>query len=224
MHTFDALGAATSTFVCGSSGTCTGSTKATQEAFLALQTQINRVGVTYGITKLSVDGKLGPKTLQAMTNLARALAANLGGNLDPAIEELVIETDVPVTTQTLALNAERLADALSRDGARASTWSVLTTIRDVAQQIVTQGAAAPQLPPASGGTPIDPYTSPTVVQPAPVPPPVTAPNVWSYPPPVAPPASAMPALPDRRTPGWAIAAGIGFVAVIGGVVAAFARR
>jgi hypothetical protein len=225
MHTYDALGATTASFVCGSSGTCTGSTRATQEAFIALQTQINRVGVSYGITKIATDGKIGPLTLRAMTNLARGLAAKLGGNLDPIVEELIIEDPThPVTTADLAINAERLAAALQRDGTRAETWGPLNTIREIAQQIVAAGGAAPQVPPISAGVPLDPYRSTTVPQPPATPYPATAPNLWAYVPPTSgqSPAPYITALP-RLSPLW-IAIGVGALALFGGVVAAVARR
>jgi hypothetical protein len=220
MRTFDALGTITSSFVCGSSGTCVGSTQATQQAFIALQTQMNRVGGAYGITRVDVDGKLGPRTLTAMMNLAAALGRKLGGNLDPAIEELIIETGTPVTTRDLAINAERLTAALQRGGTGAEAWSVLTSIRDVAQQIIATGAAAPQLPPASAGTPIDPYGSSTVVQPAVATWPNTPANTWAYPPAAAP----APHIILPRPPGWMIAVGVGLVILLIGGGVALARR
>lgn len=224
MYATDTLGATSASFVCSANGTCQGQTRATQQAFIALQTQINRVGVRYAITKVSTDGKLGPLTLRAMVNLAHALASALGSNLDPAIEEIIIEVDdKPTTTRDLALNAERIATALERDGAKAGTWSVLESIRDVAQQIVANGAAAPQVPPLDTRTPLDPYQTT-----APESAPTRTPDWWAAT--VAATAAAnQPAPPPpvaakAGVPGWAIAAGVGTVAVVGGLIAALAGK
>lgn len=229
MYATDTLGATTSSFVCSANGTCQGTTQATQRAFIALQTQINRVGVNYGITKLSTDGKLGPLTLRAALNLAAALGSRLGANLDPALDELLIEIDGQSTgTRDLALNAEAITAALVRDGQKPSTWSVLETMRDIAQGIVAQGAASPELPPSSAGTPIDPYGSPTVVQPPVTPGPQSPINTWTYPPPLMTQPSAANASPPAPLPstktGWVVAGVIGAVAVVGGVIAAVAGR
>lgn len=222
MYATDTLGATTASFVCSANGTCQGQTRPTQQAFIALQTQINRVGVHYGITKVSTDGKLGPLTLRAMVNLAHGLATKLGSNLDPAIEELIIElNDQPATTRDLALNAERLVAALERDGAQASTWSVLQTMRDVAQQVIATGAATPQVPPLDNRGPIDPYQ--TTMSPPILPTrdwyaTTTSTNAAAA---TAPPA---PQAARAGVPGWAVAAGAGAVVVIGGLLAALAGR
>lgn len=213
MHTYDTLGSVASSFTCGSSGVCIGTVQATQRAFIALQTEINRVGAGYGITKLSTDGKIGPATLQSMVNLAKAIQRKLGTNTDPIIEQVIFGfgDGAPTSTRDLALSAETITDALRRDGSAPQPWSVIQSIKDMAAQVIAAGAVQTTVPATSGGTtPINPY--PTTQPPAPI---------TNYPPaPVSvtpPPASwpgwnTAPAAPQPRVPFWV--AGIGAVAVI----------
>lgn len=214
MHTY-ALGAPASSFTCGATGVCIGQTLATQRAFIELQTQINRVGVSYGISRIATDGKIGPATLMAMTNLARAIHRKHGANTDPEIEQVIFGygDGAPTSTRDLALSAERIVDALSRDGVRAQTWSVLQTIKDMAQQVVTSGGVAPTVPPISTSTPVNPNTTTVAVSPTtqtPTPPTST----WVYPP-------TLPSPSRFPVPMWAIViAGALLVAGIGVAIAA----
>lgn len=213
MHVVDTLGAPLSSFTCGSSGVCTGTTSSTQAAFGALQREINRVGAGYGITRVSVDNKIGPATLTAMVNLAKAIHRKHGANTDPEIEQVIFGygDGAPTSTRDLALSAERITDALSRDGVRAQTWSVLQTIKDMAQQVVTSGTVSPSVPPLSPTTtPVNPNTTTVVVPPTTQTPTPT----WVYPPTVPSP-SRFP------VPTWAIVlAGAVLVAGIGVAIAA----
>ncbi len=234
MYAADTLGVATAAFVCTANGTCSGTTQAAQRAFIALQTQINRVGVSHGVTKLTVDGKLGPATLRSMVNLATALAARLGSNLDPAIEEIVIEVEGrPTTTRDLALNAERITAALVRDGASEPQWSLVTTMRDIAAGLVRASAAGSQSTPTpvtapASPLPINPYPTTVSVGPSNTPP------ATGWIPPPAPPVVQQPphivdtsAVPGARPapPWWVIAAGaVGATVVVGGLAALIARR
>ena len=215
MHVVDTLGAPLSSFTCGSSGVCTGTTSSTQAAFGALQREINRVGVGYGITRISVDNKLGPGTLTAMVNLAKAIHRKHGVNTDPDIEQVIFGygDGAPTSTRDLALSAERLTAALARDGVKAQTWSVLQTIKDMAQQVVTSGGVQPAVPPISTSTPVNPYPTTVVVAPtaqtptAPTPP-------WGYP----ATASRFP------IPTWALVLAGALIVVGGGVAVAVGVR
>jgi hypothetical protein len=217
MHAYNVLGAAASSFTCGSSGVCTGRTSTTQRAFIALQTEINRVGIGYGITKLATDGKIGPATLQSMVNLAKAIQRKLGANTDPIIEQVIFGfgDGAPTSTRDLALSAETITEALQRDGAAMQTWSVIQSIKDMAQQIIATGGAQPTVPATGGGaTPINPY--PTMPSPPPV-------SMVSVPP--GPPAPALPTpLVISVVPTWVkVVGGIGAVALALGIGFAIAR-
>lgn len=216
MHAYDVLGAVASSFTCGSSGVCIGSTSATQRTFIELQTQINRVGVGYGISRIATDGKIGPATLTAMVNLAKAIHRKHGAATDPEIEQVIFGygDGAPTSTRDLALSAERITDALSRDGVRAQTWSVLQTIKDMAQQVVASGGVAPTVPPISTTTPVNPNTTTVVVPPTAQTP--TPTSTWVYPPSVPSP-SRFP------VPTWAIVLA-GAVLVAGVGIAIAARR
>jgi hypothetical protein len=216
MHAYDVLGAVASSFTCGSSGVCIGSTSGTQRAFIELQTQINRVGVGYGISRIATDGKIGPATLTAMVNLAKAIYRKHGATTDPEIEQVIFGygDGAPTSTRDLALSAERITDALTRDGVRAQTWSVLQTIKDMAQQVVTSGTVSPSVPPLSPTTtPVNPNTTTVVVSPGAQTPQAPT-STWVYPP-TAPSSSRFP------VPTWAIVlAGAVLVAGIGVAIAA----
>ena len=170
-----ALGAAASSFVCsstGSTGVCQGTTRATQQAFYALQTEINRVGRTFGITKIAVDGKIGPKTVSALLMLTDRLNAKLGAQLDGALSALLVEIEgSPTTPRDLALNAEAITAALTRDGAADSPWSVYTAVRDAATAAVDNITAAVQAAPTQTATTSTPAVgtkdNPVVTHPAP---------------------------------------------------------
>ncbi|MBK7823126.1 MAG: hypothetical protein IPJ61_19255 [Tessaracoccus sp.] len=171
------LGTAASTYAC-SAGVCVGRTSATQRTFLDLQTQVNRLGAPFGLTRLAADGKLGPTTLRTLLQLIDRLQGQLGNErLDPALANLLITLDGrPTPVDEVAANAEAIVGALQRDGAIGGSWGILTTIRDMAGQIVSSGAAAatsaasavapatsspsaPRAPVGSGGL-IDPYPLP----------------------------------------------------------------
>lgn len=131
------LGTAASTYAC-SAGVCVGRTSATQRTFLDLQTQVNRLGVPFGLTRLATDGKLGPTTLRTLLQLVDRLQGQLGNErLDPALANLLITLDgQPTTVDEVAANAEAIVGALQRDGAIGGSWGILTTIRDMASQLV----------------------------------------------------------------------------------------
>ncbi len=169
------LGTAASTYAC-SAGVCVGRTTATQRTFLDLQTQVNRLGAPYGLTRLAADGKLGPTTLRTLLQLADRLQGQLGNErLDPALANLLITLEgQPTTVNEVAANADAIVAALQRDGAVGGEWSILATIRDMASQLATGGTAppaasavAPATPspsapraPVGGGGLIDPYPQP----------------------------------------------------------------
>lgn len=232
MYSHDVLGVATSSFTCGSTGVCVGTTRVTQELFHELQRQINRVGAKFGITRLTVDGKLGQATLRSAVRLALELSNQLSTNLDRSLEELIIgmgDEGMAATTRDLALNADVLVAALKRDGVAEQPWSVLTTITETLTQIAANGAAAMNTPVPNNGQVINPYPATTVTPPAP-----TTPAQWadvvatSAPAPAMPPVatSAVPAIDwtPPGLPGWMFAAGLGVVAVVGGTVAAVVGR
>lgn len=162
-----ALGMAASSFVCsstGTSGVCQGTTQAAQRAFTALQTEINRVGSGYGVTKLAVDGKLGPKTLSALLMLVDRLQTKLGASLDRTLDMLLIESDeYPTTPRTVAMNVEAITAALSRDGATEQPWGPYTVVKDVVNTFMTNAGAAVQ---AAQTAPAATVPTPTTVAPA----------------------------------------------------------
>lgn len=210
-----ALGLAASSFICsstGPNGMCQGTTQATQRAFIDLQNEINRLGRTFGVTKIATDGKIGPKTVAAVLAVADRLSDKLKGDLDRALDDLRIEVEgSPTTARDVASNVEAITAALKRDGAVEKPWSVLTAAQDVVHTFVDNITAAATAPPAAAtpspwagyappGALVDPYAA------TPAPPPV---EYTSAP----------------RWPTWLkITLGIGAAAAAGGVAAALVSR
>ena len=220
----NALGVSASSFMCsspGPNGVCQGSTQATQRVFLELQTEINRVGRTYGVTKIATDGKIGPKTVAALVTVATRLGDKLGTtNLDSALDGLLFEVEgSPTTPHEIALNAEAITAALQRDGAAESQWSVLTAIQNAAAAAAAGFApaatpttpTAPTAPAATGGDWVSAYGADGHRLPAPIDP-YTAPPPPAY----------------TAAPGWPtwlkIALGVGAAAGVGGLTAALVSR
>lgn len=184
---------ATPTYAC-SAGVCVGRTSTTQRAFIDLQTQVNRLGAPFGLTRLALDGKLGPTTLRTLLQLVARLQEQLGNDrLDPTLMNLLITlNDQPTTVDEVAANAEAIVAVLQRDGVIGGSWGILTTIRDMADQIVnggtttppSQAPSAPQAPVPAGGL-IDPYPQPSPpMTPTLSPPPATVPTQIVVSPPV----------------------------------------
>lgn len=211
-----ALGLAASSFICsstGPNGVCQGTTQATQRAFVDLQTEINRVGRTYGVTKIATDGKIGPKTVAAVITVADRLGDVLKGDLDRALGDLVIEVEgSPTTARDVASNVEAITAALKRDGSVEKPWSVLTAAQGAVHTFVDNVTAAATAPPAAAnpspwagyappGALIDPYAAA----------------------PTAPPPVEYTSAP--RWPTWLkITLGIGAAAAVGGAAAALVSR
>lgn len=230
------LGTAAPTYTC-SAGTCVGRTPTTQRAFLDLQTQVNRLGVAFGLTRLAVDGRLGPVTLRTLLQLVDRLQGQLGNDrLDPVLANLLITlNDQPTTVDEVAANAEAIVAALQRDGAIGGSWSILTTIRDMANQIVSGGTttappsetpSAPRAPTPDGGL-INPYPQPLPpVTPTAPPPPATIPTqIVVSPPAYAPaPAAYAPTGFPWRMVGIIAGAVVGGGAIVGVVAALVSRR
>lgn len=218
-----ALGLSASSFMCsstGPNGTCQGATQAVQRAFIDLQTEINRVGRAFGVTKIATDGKIGPKTVAAVITVADRLGDKLRGDLDRALSDLLIEVEgSPTTARDVAGNVGAITAALKRDGAAERPWSILTAAQTAVQTILDAGAAGNQ-PPVAPGTP------------APNPVPATT-SPWAG---YAPAPGALidpygaPAPPPAYTaaPGWPlwlkIALGVGAAAGVGGLTAALVSR
>lgn len=223
---YDALGVVRSSFTCsvGGNSTCQGTTGATQRTFQGLQTQINRVGVRYGTTRLAVDGKVGPTTVRVLLQLVSALQQQLQDSLDPSLSALLVELEgQPTTAQDVALDADRLFAALGRDGAKEGAWAVLTSIKDIAAQLVAaSGSPTTSSAPTPGGGLINPYPdtpaapqTPIVTQlPATIP---TSTTVWS---PGWPAPTTASGIFQTGIPMWAVAVGAGVLTLIGSVVAA----
>lgn len=233
-----ALGAPASNFVCnstGTSGVCQGTTAATQQAFIALQTEVNRVGRSFGVTKIATDGKIGPKTMSALAMLADRLSAKLRGQLDPSLDVFLIEAEAgvaPTTPRDVALNAETITAALKRDGAIDAPWSVMTAAQSAIHQAVdnvvsavsqpTPAAQASQAAPLWTGAGAPPWQGPWTDADGRVH------NGW-YAPTGAPinpypGASTAPVQPAPRMPlGLKIGLGVTAAAIVGGVIAAIAR-
>lgn len=230
------LGTAASTYAC-SAGVCVGRTSATQRTFLDLQTQVNRLGVPFGLTRLATDGKLGPTTLRTLLQLVDRLQGQLGNErLDPALANLLITLDgQPTTVDEVAANAEAIVGALQRDGAIGGSWGILTTIRDMASQIVNSSAgttppseapSAPRAPTAQGGL-IDPYAQPLApMTPTAPPPPASVPTQIVVSPPVYAPAPAVYAAPGFpwRTVGIIAGSVVGGGVIVGVIAALIGRR
>lgn len=217
MYAQEIQGIATSSFTCSANGTCSGVGYAVQTLFMDLQKQVNRLGVAYGITRLDpVDGKLGPATLRAVTQLALNLSQKLGSNLDSALEDLLIETSGPTTSRDVALNADGIVAALKRDGVAAKPWSVLTAVKDFAAQIVATGGAAAdaQIPPDTSMV-FNPNQNTVPVATA-----AQAAATWATATAAQAQQAAYTALPKPGTIPWPVILGVGAVAVVGGVAAA----
>jgi len=228
------LGTAASTYAC-SAGVCVGRTTATQRTFLDLQTQVNRLGAPYGLTRLAADGKLGPTTLRTLLQLADRLQSQLGNErLDPALANLLITLEgQPTTVNEVAANADAIVAALQRDGAVGGEWSILATIRDMASQLATGGtappAAAPSAPraPVNQGGLIDPYAQPLApMTPTAPPAPATVPTQVVVSPPVYAPAPVPYAAPGFpwRTVGIIAGSVVGGGVIVGVIAALISRR
>jgi hypothetical protein len=238
------LGTAASTYAC-TAGVCVGRTSATQRTFVDLQTQINRLGPGYGLTRLATDGKLGPTTLRTLLMLIDRLQGQLGNErLDPVLANLLITLDgQPTTVDEVAANADGIVAALQRDGAIGGSWGILTTIRGMASQIVSSGAAAatsaasavapatsspsaPRAPVGSGGL-IDPYPlpMPPMTPTAPAAPATVPTQIVVSPPAYTPTAPAFtPTSFPWRTVGVIAGSVVGGGVIVGVIAALIGRR
>lgn len=227
MYAHDIRGVATSSFVCSANGTCSGTTAKTQTQFMDLQKQINRVGISYGISKIDTDGRIGPTTLRVLVSLAGYLSQKLGSNLDRALEDLIIEYGEPTTTRDVASNADVITAALQRDGMGSSPWDVFASVKGVVQQILDAGGAAPTAVNPAAVVNADTSTVPQASAASPVAswsPEMTAAAIASLGPSSTTPATTSAVSAISMPAPWKIGVGIGVAAVLGGIVAAVAHK
>lgn len=211
MHTVDHLGVASTGYMC-SGTTCQGTNQAAQHAFIALQTEINRLGRVYGTSRIDVDGKLGPTTLRAIVTLAERIFDRLTVNTDGALRDLLLEIDDrnATTVRDLAEKAEVLTAALQRDGMAQAPRSIYTAVRNQMQQIIDVDTYGP----GAGGAPAVPNPptfpgggnslTPQGFDPA---------NPWPVPTGPGPSQSASPAIVSRFPASWKVWAGVGAAAL-----------
>lgn len=159
MYTATSLGVASSGYRC-SGTTCIGTNADAQRAFLALQTEINRLGRAFGLSKIDVDGKIGPNTVRALVTLADRLTSKLGtGTADDVLSTLLIEIDGrnATTAEDVAAKAEVITAALQRDGMAQAPRSIYLAARNQMNQFINAGFATAPPPSAHGAGATDPY-------------------------------------------------------------------
>lgn len=138
------MGAVTASDFVNRSGVCKPTNSATLATFKGMQTQLNRVATAVGVSKITVDGDLGSKTLYLLSNIASKMRDIIPQEIALANEATNDCSQVALRAETISFLAKSVADMR---GVPSSTGGSTSTPRP---------SSPPIVPPITGGAPAAP--------------------------------------------------------------------